>query len=484
MSLRKGIYISLLFSALSALIVSFTLLYFIYFRLINIRITEAREFLYKGYGEILKTQEKNLMFLDEKAILNGKYYYTKRQYTGVCNETFHYRVLSSGPYYGINKLYSDGCYFIGINFEEILRLTKDLLNVDWVVYYYRNLLEDALEEPMDNFVRGKIVIGNMVIDKFSDDKVLHIPLNVSGYTLHGSFLEKKLLIEVPFTNLEGLQIGKIILIKDMSDTYRETYTTLLILGFYSLLITSFLAFVLFRITSQLVNKIIFLRDITANIERMDFSVISLLENFQDGWYDELRQLRHSIHSMASSLKFTFEKLKEKQKELEQLAFYDPLTNLPNRRFFFEHATLLLEGSKRYKNPLTILIMDIDNFKKINDTYGHEAGDIVLKNFANILKENVRQSDLPARLGGEEFVLLMPNTDLEQGKIVAKRIKSAFQNSVVVYKDKEIKTTLSGGLSSLMSELDSIDDLIRRADEALYRAKELGKNRIEIYYPKK
>lgn len=425
-------------------------------------------------------QEKNLMLLDEKIIMDGKYNYIKKQHNAPCYKKSYYRVLSSGPYYGINKMYPDGCYFIGVQLEEILKFIKNLVDVEWAIYYYRNFLNDLLEEPIDSFIKGKVVIGNMVIDKFSDEKVLHMPISVDGYKLYGSFLEKKLLVEIPFTNLEGLQMGKIVLIKDVSNIYRESYTTLLILGFYSFLITSLLSFMLLRIVSSLVDKIVFLRDITARIEKMDFSIINLLEEFHDGWYEELRQLRHSIYNMAISLEFTIEKLKKKQKELEELAFYDPLTGLPNRRYFFDHANLLLENSKRYKNPLTILLIDIDDFKKINDSYGHKAGDIVLKKLANILRENVRQSDLPARLGGEEFVLLMPNTNLEQGKIVAERIRSNFQNSVVVYEGKEIKTTLSGGLASFVPEVNNVDDLIRMADEALYRAKELGKNRIETY----
>ncbi|MFN7065759.1 MAG: GGDEF domain-containing protein [Aquificaceae bacterium] len=169
--------------------------------------------------------------------------------------------------------------------------------------------------------------------------------------------------------------------------------------------------------------------------------------------------------------------------MEEIAYYDYLTGLPNRRFFFEHAFLLLENSKRYKSPLVLLLMDIDSFKRINDTYGHEAGDVVLRNFADILRKNVRQSDLPARFGGEEFALLMPNTNLQQGKVVAERIRTNFQNSCIVYNNIEMGATISGGLVFFVPEVENIDDLIRRADEALYRAKELGKNRIEVYKPK-
>ncbi|MFN3263470.1 MAG: GGDEF domain-containing protein, partial [Aquificaceae bacterium] len=141
-----------------------------------------------------------------------------------------------------------------------------------------------------------------------------------------------------------------------------------------------------------------------------------------------------------------------------------------------------ERVKRYGGSFSVVMADIDDVKKINDTYGHEAGDLVLKSFADIVRKSIRQSDLPARLGGEEFVLLMTNTNLQQGKVVAERIRVSFQNSLIVYEEREIRATLSGGLASFAPGIESIDDLIRMADEALYRAKELGRNRIEVYKP--
>jgi diguanylate cyclase (GGDEF)-like protein len=274
-----------------------------------------------------------------------------------------------------------------------------------------------------------------------------------------------------------------VLIKDVSGIYKETYLIFLALALYSLFVFSFLAFMLFRIASSLASRVIFLKNITASIEKRDFSVIDLLKNSKESSKDEVWELKHSIYNMAVSLKHAFEELKEKQKELEELAYYDPLTGLPNRRFFFDHANLILESAKRYRTPLTLLLIDLDHFKKINDTYGHEAGDLLLKNFTEVLRKNSRKSDLPARLGGEEFALLMPNTDLQQGRVVAERIRQEFQNSIIVYEGREIKMTLSGGLASYGPDVEGIDDLIRMADEALYKAKELGRNRIEVYEPK-
>lgn len=483
MSIRKRIYLSLLFSVSLTLIISFILLYFISSRLIEGRIRETYEFIYKNYKEIVNHEKEDLRFLDENSAVRGDYYYKEKLRDNSCDEEPYYRILPSGPYYGMNRLYPDGCYFVGIKLEDILKLMKNSVDVDWIIYYNRNLLKDVLDGSIDSFMKEKVVIDNVVIDRFSNPKVLYMPLDVKGYMLHGSFLKKSLLVEVPLTGMNGLPIGRVVLIKDVSGIYKETYLIFLALALYSLFVFSFLAFMLFRIASSLASRVIFLKNITASIEKRDFSVIDLLKNSKESSKDEVWELKHSIYNMAVSLKHAFEELKEKQKELEELAYYDPLTGLPNRRFFFDHANLILESAKRYRTPLTLLLIDLDHFKKINDTYGHEAGDLLLKNFAEVLKKNSRKSDLPARLGGEEFALLMPNTDLHQGKVVAERIRQCFQNSVIVYRGVEVKTTLSGGLASYGPGVENIDDLIRMADEALYKAKNLGRNRVEVYEPK-
>ncbi len=477
MGIKKRVSLSLAFSLAFTLAVAFLILSLIFSQILERRIEETYRLVYDNYKEMLKREEKNLSML---ASYVPPYYYREKLFETKCEEVAYYRITSTGPYYGINRQYPEGCFFVGVNLEEILRFMENLMGIDWVIYYDREFVPEISGGNLDAFMKDKVVISNMVIDRFSKQYVLTLPLNVRGYMLYGSFLEKSLLMEIPLTDLKGLPIGRVILIKDVSVLYREVYILFVALAFYSLFMLSFLAVVLFRIVSTIVNRIVFLKDITASIEKQDFTVLHILEKSKEGWKDEVYELKHSIYNMALSLKSAFEELEKKKSELEQLAYYDPLTGLPNRRFFFDHANLILENSKRYGNPLTLLIIDIDHFKKINDTYGHEAGDLVLKSFADILRKSIRQSDLPARSGGEEFLILMPNTNLSQGKVVAERIRTKFQNSLIVYEGKEIRATLSGGLASYKEGVETVDDLTRMADKALYKAKELGRNRIEVY----
>ncbi|MEN3029180.1 MAG: hypothetical protein ABDH29_08260 [Aquificaceae bacterium] len=199
MSIRKRIYLSLLTSALLTLLLSFLLIYYISSQLLESRVKETYNLIYSNYRQILDREEKNLRLLSREVTLHG-IYYQKKLKDDVCNERPHYRVLSAGPYYGIDKIYPEGCYFAGVNLEELLKFTTNLMGVDWVVYYERAHIGDLMETSLDEFMKGKIVIDSLVVDRFSNQRVLTMPLRVSGYTLYGDFLSKYLLMELPLTS--------------------------------------------------------------------------------------------------------------------------------------------------------------------------------------------------------------------------------------------------------------------------------------------
>lgn len=155
---------------------------------------------------------------------------------------------------------------------------------------------------------------------------------------------------------------------------------------------------------------------------------------------------------------------------------DELTGLHNRRFFMNRLREEYVRYKRYKGKACLCIIDIDSFKQINDTYGHNVGDMVLKAAANALNSHIRESDIVARYGGEEFTLLMPDTNLDSASQLLERIKSGFQVSDTL---AQYKVTFSAGIAQLKEDIPTLDDLIKSADEAMYTAKALGKNRIEI-----
>ncbi|GAA3701885.1 hypothetical protein GCM10022421_05580 [Oceanisphaera sediminis] len=167
-----------------------------------------------------------------------------------------------------------------------------------------------------------------------------------------------------------------------------------------------------------------------------------------------------------------------EQQLQQLAYKDPLTGAANRRRFYEQAEREMIRANRNGSPLTVLTLDIDHFKKVNDTYGHDAGDEVLIALAEHCRLALRRTDILARFGGEEFVILLPDTPLQQGAHKAELIRRTLAElPVTVSSGAEIRFAVSLGVATLSSRHQGIKDLLQSADEALYQAKNSGRNRV-------
>jgi diguanylate cyclase (GGDEF)-like protein len=159
---------------------------------------------------------------------------------------------------------------------------------------------------------------------------------------------------------------------------------------------------------------------------------------------------------------------------------DFLTGIANRRTFFEAGELELARRRRSPREISLILFDIDHFKQVNDTYGHPAGDDVLRHLAGLLISTFRQVDIVARVGGEEFAVLLPSTNLQNAARVADRLRRAAESNRVQTGNASIAYTLSGGIAAMDDSLVSLDALISRADRALYAAKAAGRNRIECW----
>lgn len=169
--------------------------------------------------------------------------------------------------------------------------------------------------------------------------------------------------------------------------------------------------------------------------------------------------------------------KDAKEMVAYMANIDPLTKSLTRRHFFNIAESEFLRFRRYRRKLSMLVMDADHFKIINDTYGHYAGDLVLRNMSLVTMEQKRTQDTFGRLGGEEFGLLLPETNLEQAKVVAERIQKAWQQTPCPVDDKVIHSTVSIGVAEAGPEDKSFEDVLRRADRMMYKAKEAGRNKI-------
>lgn len=196
---------------------------------------------------------------------------------------------------------------------------------------------------------------------------------------------------------------------------------------------------------------------------------------------EIEYQRNLLKSKNDELKTLKEKaeqlnkvLQEEKKTLEQISITDYLTEINNRRFININLETEIKKALRYGNNLSIIMMDIDNFKSINDMYGHHVGDQVLKTISKTIKSNLREVDLVGRYGGEEFLIILPNTGLEAAYNIADRIRNKIAK--IKFDNYDIKVTISGGVAQLKD--DKGTDLLKKADALLYKAKEKGRNRIE------
>jgi diguanylate cyclase (GGDEF)-like protein len=169
------------------------------------------------------------------------------------------------------------------------------------------------------------------------------------------------------------------------------------------------------------------------------------------------------------------------KLLRRMADTDPLTNLLNRRAFLAFADDGFEYFQRYQRPIAMLVIDIDHFKKVNDTHGHATGDVVIRRVGELIENSLRTTDKAGRFGGEEFVVLLREVDEVGAQALARRIREAVGNEVIAHGHKDIGVTVSIGVAlAVLSDRD-VQDTIERADRALYMAKSTGRNRVFFMY---
>ncbi len=235
-----------------------------------------------------------------------------------------------------------------------------------------------------------------------------------------------------------------------------------------------------------------LRELVQKAKQISSGDYSALANTKGD--DEVSQLAHSFNDMAKEIRsYTddlesrvtkrTEELEKANEEIRQLSITDPLTGCFNRRYMDEHLALSLEQAKRFRRNLSISICDIDFFKKVNDQWGHLAGDRVLSEVGQTLRRSLRKSDWIARYGGEEFMVVLPETECSDAHAVMEKLRGHLEEMQIPFNGNMLRITASFGLASLESEKDeSVMDLVGRADTYLYQAKGTGRNRVVSQIP--
>lgn len=188
-----------------------------------------------------------------------------------------------------------------------------------------------------------------------------------------------------------------------------------------------------------------------------------------------------IKKLQEDLESRERELEEMNDRLRRMSQTDGLTGLDNRRYLEERLHEMFEHSLRLHEPLSAVMCDIDHFKSVNDTHGHQAGDAILRQFAQLIKKQAREIDRVGRYGGEEFVIILPGTVLEAAETFAQRVREEIEKHVFTHNDLKLNRTVSCGVATWPHpRIASRDDLIRAADDSLYVAKETGRNKVVAF----
>jgi diguanylate cyclase (GGDEF)-like protein/PAS domain S-box-containing protein len=192
-----------------------------------------------------------------------------------------------------------------------------------------------------------------------------------------------------------------------------------------------------------------------------------------------KQIEVALRDASNRLRIQIKEIESLQEELHEQAIRDPLTGLFNRRFFHESMEREFARALRNTSPIGLCMADIDHFKKINDTYGHKAGDITLQTLADIFRKQTRLEDIVCRYGGEEFIVMLPGVNLETVSQRAEEWRKSFEDTNIKFNGQVISATLSLGVVAFPQNGKTVDDLLIKVDEALYKSKEMGRNQVNI-----
>lgn len=288
---------------------------------------------------------------------------------------------------------------------------------------------------------------------------------------HNNFFTNEIKISLFAPDNDHELIGSLSVIHNEDLTKQEARKYALILSLWLFLQIVLSALLLILIMRYLISKPVHL-------------LAETFEKIKPGEFIQLKFQKHHEHDEIGKLTASANKLlrvvSSAIEEIREMAITDVLTELPNRRYFMEQLQLEFKRIKRFNDfDSCVLMLDMDHFKRVNDTYGHDGGDACLIHLSLLIKKELRQPDTAGRIGGEEFAIILPNTNPDEADIFANRLRIKLAEKPVIHGEQKINLTLSIGIATIKRSDINNDECLKRADQALYRAKTNGRNRVEI-----
>ncbi len=364
------------------------------------------------------------------------------------------------------RLYGGGCEdFLWVHVEDVTEKKKLGQKVKELEQRYYEVFNKSLAAMIYLTPRGDIKDCNTFVTE------------ITGYT-------REEIINHPFTKFVSPSVVDV-LIKEFRSLYLEGVK---LVGKECELVTKDGNEIIIEYNAQVITRrrhkvgaLMMFTDITEK-KLLEEELLSKNEEMEKTLW-EMAEVKDALEARAGELNRLTERLTVLNEKLNLLSITDGLTEVYNHRYFQERLSEEISRIYRHKeDPVSLLMLDIDDFKKFNDTYGHQCGDMVLKQLARILQDNVRKIDIVSRYGGEEFTVILPKTESRKAYLVAKRICRKVGETPFVLDDsgKTGRVTVSIGVGTFRFGDGDKSDLIRCADDALYKAKAMGKNRVEVW----
>ncbi len=359
-----------------------------------------------------------------------------------------------------------GSISFGMHIDNFREIFKKLKVDDVSIYLNDNDLKNSLLPQKYAFFEKYSI--------YKDYKVLGSLYQITlkpGYEIKNYNVYTKIEITDFFKN----KIGYMVIVDDISKTIaniKNKQTTKLIFQIFSYALVLFVIFILFKIIFKKIDEMKIILD---NISHQKFDKLPNKTTSSD----TIESFKNLIIDVGHQIEGYINLLKKEVKDFSKKAYYDALTNAYNRAFFNEVQNEIFLKHKIENKLLCIVMLDVDGFKKINDTYGHDIGDIVLKELVDCIKKFIRKDDILIRIGGEEFIIILPNTDTKAVYLISEKIRKAVEDLSVDIGQRYINFTISLGISCLHEDDTSLSETIKRSDENLYKAKRNGKNRVEL-----
>lgn len=355
-----------------------------------------------------------------------------------------------------NDFNTDNWLALDRDFSELLRTTPNLTS-------QQQTIQNSIESQNKNVLR--------LFNAITKNKLLNAGENIKQH------LKIRLITQLEAIRADSIQLFNIVQV-DINSVIRQQVIIILSILLLSLFIMVFGAFKVVRIfrTSLKEVKSAFVNTRCGNFQKIELSNKS--EEF-DSIANAFNEMNTELSETTISLESMTQIVAERTEVLEKLSNTDPLTGVANRRALFERGNAEFSRIQRSHNKFTIILLDCDLFKDVNDQFGHSFGDEVLKHICKICSEEIRNIDFFARYGGEEFIILLPESELSGAVKTAERIQKSLANNAITFEGNEICVTLSLGICVVNDNHANFESVIKDADIAMYRAKENGRNRIEV-----